>query len=135
MPKKRERTTTKASWRTEKMQAALNAVAFGESMRKAAIKFNVPFSTIKDRVKAGKFYGPSLGKKCIFNEEQESEIEKQVLFLQNYFLVSLLDLRRIAYEFAERNGKDNIFSKEWRLTGKDWLYGFVKSHPALTITN
>jgi hypothetical protein len=62
----REITTTKASWRTETMQAALNAVASGESMRKAAIKLNIPFSTNKDRVKAGKCYGPSLGKKMYF---------------------------------------------------------------------
>jgi hypothetical protein len=69
MPKKKERTTTKASWRTETMQA-LSVVASGESTRKAAINFNIPFRTIKDRVKAGKCYRPSLGKRCIFNEEQ-----------------------------------------------------------------
>jgi hypothetical protein len=54
MPKKRERTTTIASWTTATMQAALNAVASGESMRKTAVKFNIPFSTIKDRIRAGK---------------------------------------------------------------------------------
>jgi hypothetical protein len=67
MPKKRKRTTTKASWTTETVQAALNAVASGKSMLKAAVKFNIPFSTIKGRGKAGKCYGSSLGKKCIFN--------------------------------------------------------------------
>jgi hypothetical protein len=45
-------------------------------MRKVAFSFNIPISTIKDRVKASKCYGPSLGEKYIFNEEQESEIEK-----------------------------------------------------------
>jgi transposase len=62
MPKKRERTTTEASWTTETVQAALNSVASGESMRMTAMKLNIPFSTIKDRVKAGKCYGPSLEK-------------------------------------------------------------------------
>jgi hypothetical protein len=86
----------------------------------AAIKFNIPFSTIKDRVKAGKCYGPSLGKKCIFNEEQESEIGKHVLLLAKLFFgITPTELRRPAYEFAERNGTKNNFSKESRLTGKD----------------
>jgi hypothetical protein len=114
------------------MQAALNAAASGESMRKTAIKFNIPLSTIKDRVKAGKCYGPSLGEKCIFNEEQESETEKQVLFLAELFF-AITELRFIAYNFAERNGINNNFSKECRLAGKDWLYGFTKRHPALSL--
>jgi hypothetical protein len=62
MPKKRERTTTKASWTNETLLAAMNDAESGESMRRAAVKFNIPFSTIKDRVKAGKCCGPSLGK-------------------------------------------------------------------------
>jgi hypothetical protein len=55
MPKKRER-TTKASWTTETIQSSLTAVASGETMQKAAVRFNIPFSTIKDRVKADKCY-------------------------------------------------------------------------------
>jgi hypothetical protein len=41
--------------------------------------------------------------------------------------------RRIAYEFVERNGKKNTFSKECRLADKNWLYGSVKRHPALSL--
>jgi hypothetical protein len=70
MPKKKERTTTKASWTTETVQAALNAVASGESMRKTTIKFNILFSTIKDKVIAGKCYGPSLGKNVFLTKNK-----------------------------------------------------------------
>jgi hypothetical protein len=85
-------------------------------------------------VKEGKCYGPSLGKKCIFNEEPESEIEKYVLFLENLFFgIMPTEPRRIANEFADRNGKKNTFSKECRLAGKNWLYGSVKRHPALSV--
>jgi hypothetical protein len=126
MPEKKERMTTKASWTTETMQAALNAVASGESMRKTAIKFHIPFSTIKDRVKAGKYHGPSLGNKCILIEEQDSEVEKHVLlFAKLFFGIIPTELRKIAYEFVERNGIKNKFSKECRLGSKDWLYGFM----------
>jgi hypothetical protein len=66
-----------------------------------------------------------IGKKCIFNEEQESETEKHVLLLAKLFFgTTPTELRRIAYDFTERNGIKNNFSKECRLAGKDWLYGF-----------
>lgn len=69
MPTKRERSTKKGSWSTETMEAALKAVTSGESIRKSVARFDIPFSTLKDRAKAGKCYGPSLGRKCIFSEE------------------------------------------------------------------
>jgi hypothetical protein len=43
------------------------------------------------------------------------------------------ELRRTANEFAERNGKNNTFSKECRLAGKNWLYRFVTRHPVLSL--
>jgi hypothetical protein len=58
------------------MQAALNAVASGESMRKAGILFNIPFSTIKDRVKEDKCYVPSLGKKVNFQRRTQKRDRK-----------------------------------------------------------
>jgi hypothetical protein len=74
-----------------------------------------------------------IGKKCIFNEEQESEIEKQVLLLAKLFFgITPTKLRRIAYDFSERNGIKNNFSREL-IDGKDWLYGFVNIHPALSL--
>ena len=134
MPKKRERTTSKAAWKIETMEEALKSVASGMSIRKAALKYDIPFSTIKDRVKAGKCYAPSMGKKCVFTPEQEAEIERHILLLAKLFFgISPIELRRLAFEFAERNGLKHNFSQTNRLAGKDWYYGFVKRHPTISL--
>jgi hypothetical protein len=56
-----------------------------------------------------------------------------LLLTKLFFGITPAELRRIAYEFAERNGKKNNFSKECRLAGKDWLCGFLKRQPALRL--
>ncbi|KAF2890459.1 hypothetical protein ILUMI_15714, partial [Ignelater luminosus] len=95
MPKKREISANKVSWSTETIEAALKAVTSGESIRKSAARFDISFSTLKNRVKAGKCYDPSLGRKCVFNEDEEKEIEEHVLLLSKlYFGLILIKLRR-----------------------------------------
>ncbi|KAF2901481.1 hypothetical protein ILUMI_04706 [Ignelater luminosus] len=134
MPKKRERSTNKALWSTETMEAALKEVTSGESIRKSAARFDIPFTTLKDRVKADKCYGPSLCRKCVFNKDKEKEIEEHVLLLPKlHFGLTLIELRRLAFEFAETNNIKNNFCRNTRLTGKDWLYGFLKRHPKISL--
>ncbi|KAJ8886895.1 hypothetical protein PR048_013107 [Dryococelus australis] len=97
----------------------MNAVASGVSMRKAAGRFNIPFSTLKDRVNAGKCYAPKLGMKCVFSSQQGKEIEDQVLlFAKLFFGMTVTELRRVAFEFADRNGIKHNFCKEIRQVGK-----------------
>ncbi|KAF2892933.1 hypothetical protein ILUMI_13247 [Ignelater luminosus] len=112
------------------MEAVLKAVTSEESIRKSATRFNIPFNTLKDRVKAGKCYGPSLGRKCVFNEDEKKEIEKHLLSKLNFGL-TLIELRRLAFEFAETNN----FCRYPRLAGKDWLYGFLLRKPEATRVN
>ena len=116
------------------MHAAVAAVNSGLSIRKAAEKYNISFSTIRDRVKAGKCYELSLGRKCVFSIDQEREIEQHVLLLAKmYFGVTPIELRRIAFEFATKNGIKQTFSAEKGIAGKDWFYGFITRHPNLSL--
>lgn len=39
------------------------------------------------------------------------------------------DLRRLAFQLAERNGIAHQFNREKQMAGKDWLYSFIKRHP------
>ncbi|KAF2890209.1 hypothetical protein ILUMI_15964, partial [Ignelater luminosus] len=75
MPKKNERSTNKASWSIETMEAGLKAVTLGKSIRRSAARFDIPFSTLEDRVKAGKCYGPSLERKCVFSEDEKRKLK------------------------------------------------------------
>ncbi|XP_041459064.1 uncharacterized protein LOC121410818 isoform X2 [Lytechinus variegatus] len=39
------------------------------------------------------------------------------------------DLRRLAFQLAERNGIAHQFNREKQMAGKDWMYSFIKRHP------
>ncbi|KAF2905408.1 hypothetical protein ILUMI_00769 [Ignelater luminosus] len=47
------RTSNKASWSSENMTAALTAIGERESMRHASSRFEIPRSTLQDRLKSG----------------------------------------------------------------------------------
>ncbi|KAJ8937648.1 hypothetical protein NQ318_002162 [Aromia moschata] len=49
------------------------------------------------------------------------------------FVLTTLDLRRLAYQWAEKMGKNHCFQKEKEIVGKDWLKGFLKRHQDLSI--
>ncbi|KAF2881048.1 hypothetical protein ILUMI_25126 [Ignelater luminosus] len=101
MPKKNEKSTNKASWSIKTMKAGLKAVTSGKSIRKSAARFDIPFSKLEDRVKAGKCYGPSLEKKCVFREDEKKEIKQHVVLLSKlYFGLTVMGLRRLAFEVS-----------------------------------
>ena len=47
--------------------------------------------------------------------------------------LSTVDIRRLAYEFAEKLGVKHRFRHESKMAGKEWLRGFLTSHPELSI--
>ena len=40
---------------------------------------------------------------------------------------------KLAYEFAERNGLQHVFSRDKKSAGKDWFSSFIKRHPTLSL--
>lgn len=101
MPRNRQRTTAKAAWSEEDLLNAKAAIERGMSKRKAATTHNIPFTTLRDRLKNEKMTSPQLGRKPIFNEQQERDIAKQVKLLGSlYYGLTIADLRKFAYKYA-----------------------------------
>ncbi|KAG8235680.1 hypothetical protein J437_LFUL014023 [Ladona fulva] len=48
------------------------------------------------------------------------------------FGLTLSDVRKLAFEVAERNGLPHNFNVEKGMAGKKWLYAFMKRHPKLS---
>lgn len=44
-----------------------------------------------------------------------------------------MDFRRHAFEMAEKNDTDHNFNKDTQLAGMDWLCGFLRRHPKLSL--
>ena len=70
----------------------------------------------------------------VFTVEQEKELAEHVLFMERrLFGLTKTDLRRLAYEFATSNGIQNSFNANSKMAGPDWMDGFFRRHPDLSL--
>ncbi|XP_022198888.1 tigger transposable element-derived protein 6-like [Nilaparvata lugens] len=123
MPSHYKRKTDQQSWDLESMKQAILAVK-REKMpfATAAKRFNVPRNTLKRRVLDKNVYAVEskkvLGKyRNVFSEEQRRKNE----------------LRCAAYSLAEKNKIPHTFNHEKKMAGKDWVAGFKKRHPSISL--
>lgn len=134
MPRTNKRKTNKQSWTVETLNAALNAVKDGLAVRKAARQFGIPESTLRDNKKRETVTKLSLGRKPTFTKDQEKDIADHVIKLSKMFYgITPDELRRVAYEYAERNNLKHAFNKTTKLAGKDWEKLFISRNPSLSL--
>lgn len=120
-------------------QAIMEVMSGTMGYMKASKLFNVPQSTLEDRVRKAKKdqlspteasakggMGPC---KTVFSERQEQELVDHILMLESrLFGLTLTEVRILAYELATKNNLKHMFNGELKMAGKDWLYGFLKRH-------
>ena len=121
------------------MNAALNAVRSGEmGYQKASLVYSVPRSTLRDRVKnknknvkeANKGYGRS----TTLHPDLENELCSHILKLEEMmFGLTPIDVRKLALQLAVKNGMKHPFIVEKGEAGEDWLKGFMKRHPNISL--
>ena len=64
----------------------------------------------------------------------ENELVEKIQEMEKLlFGLTPQDVRRIAYEFAEQSSLKTRFNKTSKMAGKDWLWGFMKRHPELSV--
>lgn len=122
------------------MERALNAVRNREmGWLRASKTFNVPTATLrrralnKNRIATNtKKYLGSL--ESVLNEEAEAAIVKHILDLESrFFGLTTTDVRKLAYEVAEKMKIKHPFNKEKKMAGKGWLRGFRQRNPELAL--
>lgn len=139
MVSKYKRKSQQQSWDTVAMQGAIDAVKNGMPWQTAATTYNVPRNTLKRRVLNKNTDATGTTKvmghyRAVFSEEQEQELVNHLLHLEvRFFGITVADLRKLAYELAERNGIPNTFNHENKMAGKDWVTGFRKRHPEIAL--
>ena len=130
------RKSNRAVWSATQMLSAMNAVKSKEmSLRKAVKEYGVPFKTLRRRCQGKlKLLAPEhaavnkLGsKRTILSEEQEAELEKCIINMENSFYgLTIDDVRRLTYQFCERNQVLNPFNKEIQMAGRDFIASFLQ---------
>lgn len=126
-------------WTQEDMQHAIAAFRNNEcGFNECCKRYNIPKPTFRRHCR-------SLNKKAnedtkhhgrltVFSEEVEQELAQHILKLEErLFGLTIRDVRRLAYQLAEKNGIPNNFNKEKGMAGKWWYYQFMKRHPTLSL--
>lgn len=135
-----KRTTERQGWESAAMAAAIDDVRSGRMGYQAANTVHgVPKSTLERRVKNGNKVATGeskvLGaKQRVFSDDMENELERYILRMEELFFgLTVTDIRRLAFELAERNNIAHPFNKSVGLAGEDWASSFLRRHTRLSI--
>ncbi|CAG9567639.1 unnamed protein product [Danaus chrysippus] len=141
MPRKRTRTTTKASWTVDSLENAVSVLKRGGiSVYKVSQQTGIPYSTLKKRYNLAKAGGssykhsPKLGRSTVFNVAQEEILANHLRTMSNKFYgLTREQFRKVCYSVAKQLGIEKRFNQDNQTAGKDWLAGFLQRHPDLSI--
>lgn len=144
MPRAKKKSAV-LDYREMKKTAVLLVVKEGKSIRDAALSVKMPKSTlqryvkqylaVKEEKRDSFKFEPRLNTKQVFNESQEAVLKEYVLQAsQMHYGLTRKQLAILAYEFAVMN--QIKVPDSWvknQQAGKDWLKGFFKRHPDLSV--
>lgn len=128
------RITTRGSYGTDKLQEAMEKVTAGElSKKKAEAIYGIPRKTLTRHLTGVVKKMGNLGRfECDLGKEYEQALVTHALQLQQMmFGLNTVELRKLAFELAEKEKKPHRFKNE--TAGKTWLKGFLRRHPELVI--
>jgi len=78
---------------------------------------------------------PKLGHfQCVFTDELYCELMMHVVdMLQRFYGTGLAELRRIAFELAEKNGIAHPFNTKTKMAGEDWVAALLQHNQELSL--
>lgn len=137
---KYQRKSTRQNWDEGSMRRAINAVHNGEmGWLRAAKLFGVPQATLRRRARnSNKFIrgvSKGLGRfRPTFEAVVERELVEHLKLLESrLFGMTVTDVRKLAYELAERSQLEHRFSHDTKMAGWDWLAGFRSRNPDIAL--
>lgn len=129
------RKTTRQSWSEEEMAKAIRSVSTGKyGYLKASKIFSVPKSTLERRVKNlnKQITGHQKGlgsRQRTFSRQMEELLVDYVKTMESMlFGLTCTDVRRLAFQLAERNNLKHYFNKNKKMAGWAWLRSFMKKN-------
>jgi len=109
------------------------------SEKAAAERYEVPRTSLQDRVKAVKQGQQIIFKKILghfqqtFTPEYERQLCRHVIDLDNRLMPLTSEFLCSAYNLAEKSNINHSFNREKRMAGKDFFLAFKKRNPDLAM--
>lgn len=139
MPRNYKRKTNRRFWTEDTLAAAVNSVKMGLSKRQASIMYMIPRRTLsrylsKSSSEEGLEISPLGNLSPVFNAFQERELMQFIVQMNQYGLgMTRQEIQSVAFQLAEKNKISHPFCREKELAGREWLAGFLKRYPDLTL--
>ena len=125
------------NWSHENLLLAIEAVHSKTlSKNQAAMNFGIPEPTLRRYLcKSPDQYPVSSGRfRPVFAANFEKALAEYVIDVSGRFYgMTTVQLRQLAFEFAERNQLCHNFDRSARAAGTDWLAGFLKRNPVISL--
>jgi hypothetical protein len=100
----------------------------------AAIQHQIPRKTLERRLKKNNDKKGPMGPSSMFGKENEDKLVAHIKAMQaKGFPLTITDVRRIAYDFAEHLQLKHRFNTETQKAGYDWLQMFLSRHKDITL--
>jgi hypothetical protein len=126
-------------WEPERMKETIEAMRKKKmGSYKASRVFKVPQTTlercIKDREKtSNEAIKTKLGRKQVLPCEAENDLAEHCLLMERkFFVLTIADIMRLAYQLAVRNRIKNQLRKRNEKAGRKCLKNFLRRHPVRT---
>ncbi|XP_022191349.2 uncharacterized protein LOC111049560 isoform X1 [Nilaparvata lugens] len=116
----------------ETLEMCMDDIRTGElSLRKASDKYNIPITTLKNKLKNR--YQRKPGGKCIFNSNEEKSFVQHLMKLSEFgFPVTKSDLRMTVKAYLDKQGI-TIQKFKGNIPGYHWMKSFLERYPELSV--
>ncbi|XP_026331158.1 uncharacterized protein LOC113238548 [Hyposmocoma kahamanoa] len=126
-------------WNETSMKLAITALKRKEcDLNEASRVYGVPKATLKRRFdgtnKNAKDEKQVRGSSAHLTPGLEEKLYEHILEMEAcLYGVTPNDVRRLAYQIAEKNNTNHRFNKNKAMAGKKWYYAFLKRYPQLSL--
>lgn len=125
-------------WSESDLLKAVAAYRNGETgLNECSRIYNVPKATIKrhaDRKNATANEMKVLGRQSTFTKDMETILANHILQLEECFYgLTIREVRKLAFDVAEKYSIPHTFNKEEKIAGKKWFYSFIRRNPQLSV--
>ncbi|KAL3274265.1 hypothetical protein HHI36_015674 [Cryptolaemus montrouzieri] len=133
--KKKIGAPVRAAWSEEALCKAFGEMDKGQvGVNEISRRYGNPSRTLRRRYAKKSCEKLTLGKHPTLDFDNEKRLVAHIQKLAKAgFPTTRQDVRRLAFEFAEKLGLENSFNKETRMAGQHWLKSFFERHLELSI--
>ena len=125
-------------WSESDLIKAIRAYRNGDTgLNECSRIYHVPKATIKrhaDKKNVIRNEVKALGKQPTFSVHMEKILTEHILKLEEcFFGLTIREIRKLAFDIAEKQALPHSFNKDKKIAGKKWFYAFMRRNPQLSL--